>query len=187
MVDHFARVLGGGIHGGAAGGQLTGHALAHGTINDTGHILGNDGAEHFLAAGLVQNLAAAGLGLLLLGGLDAQGQHLHGGSRLGHHGVEPGVAEFHCVVIALQVALGDLPGEGKALTHRDIRRQQHLFGEQIGPVVGKVLLASFANGQHRDRALLGLRLLEHVGVISTGKSAIGRNDDNCLFLRIPAL
>ncbi len=75
MVDHLAGVLGGGIHGGAAGGQLTGHALAHGTVDDTGHILRDDRAEHFLAAGFVQDLAAAGLGLLLLGGLDGQRQH----------------------------------------------------------------------------------------------------------------
>ena len=60
MVDHLTGVLGGGVHGGAAGGQLTGHALAHGTVDDTGHILRDDRAEYFLAAGLVQNLAAAG-------------------------------------------------------------------------------------------------------------------------------
>ena len=44
-------------------------------------------------------------------------------------------------------------------------------------MVDKVLLTSFANGQHRDRALLGLRLLEHVGVISTGQAAGACNDD----------
>ena len=64
MLYHLAGVLGGGIHGGAAGGQLTGHALAHGTVEDTRHILGDDSAEHFLAAGFVQDLAPAGLGLL---------------------------------------------------------------------------------------------------------------------------
>ena len=64
MVDHLTGVLGGGVHGGAAGGQLTGHALTHSAIHDTGHILRDDRTEHFLAAGLVQNLAAAGLGAL---------------------------------------------------------------------------------------------------------------------------
>ena len=68
MVDHLAGVLGGGIHGGAAGGKFACHALAHGTVDDTGHILRDDRAEYFLAAGLVQNLTAAGSGFLLLGG-----------------------------------------------------------------------------------------------------------------------
>lgn len=67
MVDHLTGVLGGGIHGSAAGCQLTGYALAHGTVDDACHILRDDRAEYFLAAGLVQDLAAAGIRLLLLG------------------------------------------------------------------------------------------------------------------------
>ena len=48
------------------------HALACIAVSYT-H-LGDDGAEHFLAAGLVQDLTAAGSGLLLLGGLNGQGR-----------------------------------------------------------------------------------------------------------------
>ena len=72
MVDHLAGVLSGSVHGGAAGSQLAGHALAHSTVDDTGHILRDDRAEYFLAAGFVQDLTAACLGFLLLGGFHGQ-------------------------------------------------------------------------------------------------------------------
>ena len=177
MVDHLTGVLGGGIHGGAAGGQLTGHALAHGTVDDAGHILRDDRAEYFLAAGLVQDLTAARLGLLLLGGLHSQRQHLDGDCRLGHHGIEPGVADLYRIVLALEVALGDLAGQLEALSHRYIGGQQHFLREQFGFVVGKVLCRALADGQHGDGAFGGVGLLEHIGVIAAGQAAVACNDD----------
>ena len=176
MLYHLAGILGSGIHGGAAGGQLTGHALAHGAVEDTSHILGDDSAEHFLATGFVQDLAPTGLSLLGLGGLDGQGQHLEGGGRLGHHGVKAGVAELHRVVLALEEAFRYLVGQGEALAHRHIRRHQHLRGKEAGPVVGEILCGALADGQHGDGAFGGVGLLEHIGVIAAGQAAVARDD-----------
>ena len=122
-------------------------------------------------------MAAAGFRLLLLGGLDGQRQHLHGGGRLGHHGVEPGVANFHRIVLALEVAFGDLAGQLEAFAHRDLRCQQHFLREQRHFVVDEILGRALADGQHHHFAFFGPGLLEHVGIVSTGKAAVACNDD----------
>ena len=176
MIDHLTGVLGGGIHGGTAGGKLTCHALAHGAVDDAGHILRDDRAEYFLAAGLVQDLTAARLRLLLLGGLHGQRQHLDGDSRLGHHGIEPGVAKLYGIKLALAVAFGDLARQLEALPHRNIGGQQHLLREQFGFVVGKIFCRALADGQHLHIAAFLCGQFEHIGVVTAGKAAVTGND-----------
>ena len=176
MIDHLTGVLGGSVHGGAAGSQLAGYALAHGTVDDTGHILRDDRAEYFLAAGLVQDLTAARLRLLLFGGFHGQRQHLDGDSRLGHHGIEPGVAELYGVKLALAVPFRDLARQLEALPHRNIGGQQHFLREQFGFVVGKIFCRALADGQHLYLTAFLCGQLEHVGIVAAGKAAVACND-----------
>ena len=71
----------------------------------------------------------------------------------------------------------DLVGQLEALAHRDICRQQHLLREQGHLVVDEILCRALADGQHQHLALFGPGLLEHVGIVSTGKAAVACNDD----------
>ena len=88
--DHFIGIGGCCIHSGAAGSLFGSTAFAQGTIEDTAQILGDDGGENLLGAGLIDGSAAAGsfrIGLSLLG---LQGQQLLIGGNLGKDGDEIG-------------------------------------------------------------------------------------------------
>ena len=67
-------------------------------------------------------------------------------------------------------------GQGEALAHGHIRRQQHLVGEQVGLVVGEILRRALADGQDDGGTSGSVGLLEHIGVIAARQSAVARDD-----------
>ena len=175
-MDYVAGVVGGGIHGGHAGGVFGGGCFEQAPVDGDFDVAGEEALQHFQRRLFEDVVARFGLFRKL------NGQQALDGERLGHDAFEFVVEEIDGVDFAFGVAVNCGAGDGGGVFVFNLVEQVDVLGGDGGTTAAEGI-AAFAAGCdefHLGGALVGKELgggFDEIGVEGTGQTFIGGEQD----------
>ena len=172
LLDHFLGIVCGSLHGSTSCSQLTGNALAQGTVDDAREILGDNGVKDGLSVRLIHHQAFALV--TRLGALSVKGQDRQHGGRLGQHRDKLRKTKADLVKLPCQEFLADEAGNLKAIADRQIPCLRESGGQDGCLAALKVLDGLFAEYAHTTLQASGLDVGLPAGQM--GNSEVGHTN-----------
>ena len=146
MLDHFASVLGGRVHGGAACTLFTGNTFTQSAIHNPGQVFRDNGIKHGGAVWLIEHQTLMLVARLRRFGIKRKNRQ--NDCSLGQHGNKLGKGNANFIKSAFQKLLAHKAGNFKAVADRNIPCDGKRIRQNPDLVALKVFHCLFADGQH---------------------------------------